>query len=85
MSDPTLADVLAKLDVIDARLAAITLPATTPVPRISYTRREFAVMIGREPTALRDEKSWRALGGKKIGGRIVFSESARIAVMEGKR
>jgi hypothetical protein len=85
VSDPTLADVLARLDAIDAKLAGISVPATTAIPRISYTRIEFAAMTGRSAKSLKHEKYWRALGGKKVGGRVMFSEAARLAVVEGKK
>ena len=85
MSEPTLSDLAARLDAIDAKLAAIAVTASTPIPRISYTRAEFAAMTGRSAKSLRHPKYWRALGGRKVGGRVMFPESARLAIAEGKK
>ena len=80
-----LAAILARLDAIDAKLAAVTVPATTAIPRIAYTRKEFAKMVGISEGTLLKETYWRRYGGKKIGGRIQFSEAARLAILEGRK
>lgn len=80
MSDPTLAEISVKLDALVFTVELIVarvekIAATTPVPRISYTREEFAAMTGRSPKTLKHPAQWRAAGGKKIRGRITFSAS----------
>jgi hypothetical protein len=57
----------------------------TALPRIEYTLREVASMVGRSYDALRHGNEWRKIGGKKRGGRIVFSASAVTAIAEGKK
>lgn len=84
MNEPTNAVLLARLDAIDARLAAIAVPVTA-LPRIEYNAREFAKMLGMSLSTIRRPEYYRGYGGRKRGGRIVFSESARVAAMEGKR
>jgi hypothetical protein len=78
-------DILARLDAMDAKLDKIIVERTSPVPRIAYTRKEFAAMTGRSVKTLKHPKHYRALGGRKVGGRIMFSEAARLALMEGKK
>jgi len=42
-------------------------------------------MVGIAVGTMRRPKYYRRYGGKKRGGRIVFSEAARLAVAEGKK
>lgn len=42
-------------------------------------------MVGVCVSSLRKPKYWRRYGGKKRGGRIVFSEATRLAIAEGKK
>ena len=59
--------------------------ASVPLPRIEYGVKEFAEMIGISAGTLQKPKYYRRYGGKKRGGRIIFSASAAQAIAEGKR
>jgi hypothetical protein len=73
----------AQLDVIDAKLDAI---APTPA-RAEYSLKEFHKFCGGAVTlgSLKHERIWRRYGGRKRGGRVVFSEAARLAIAEGRK
>jgi hypothetical protein len=58
--------------------------AAAPAVRIEWSAAEFARMVGVSISTLRRPKYWRRYGGKKRGGRIVFSAAAVQAVKEGR-
>ena len=61
------------------------MTAPAPIVRIEWTAAEFAAMVGIAVGTMQRPKYYRRYGGKKRGGRIVFSEAARVAVAEGKK
>lgn len=64
---------------------AKTPAATVSVGRIEWSAREIAAQVGISYATMCRPKYWRRYGGKKRGGRIVFSEATRVAIMEGKK
>jgi hypothetical protein len=70
----------------DHRAIAVQVVALLQVaPRSQYTIEEFAPICGLTLDALRRRPAWKRYGGIKRGRRVVFPESARLAIAEGKR
>jgi len=70
----------------DHRAIAQQVVALLPVaPRAQYTIEEFAPLCGLTVDALKRRPVWKRHGGIKRGGRVMFPESARLAIAEGKR
>ena len=61
------------------------MTTAAPIARIEWSAAEFAAMVGIAVGTMQRPKYYRRYGGKKRGGRIVFSEAARVAVAEGKK
>jgi hypothetical protein len=53
--------------------------------RLEYAAKEVAAMVGVSYESFRKPRVWRRYGGKKRGGRIVFSLATVRAIAEGRQ
>lgn len=62
----------------------MALRASAPA-RSQYSIAEFSAICGLSIYALKRRQNWKRYGGIKRGRRVMFPESARLAIAEGKR
>lgn len=81
-------ELLRELRAIDERLTKIEAHLERVAPqqmRALWTPEEFAAFVPMSAESLAKPKYWRRFGGKKIGGRVYFPESVRLALAHGER